>query len=330
MIKKKYYILTAAFLIASTLTVTTIVRYSKNKPNKSQANNSAQTDSSEQYGQAPFSDSLKDLETTDKDTQENLSKDIETTIITYTVKSDDTLESIASTYNITVKSIVESNNLSSNSLLKEGQVLEFPSLAGVLYKIKEGETLWDLAMLNKLDFNKIVEVNKLETPEKLKLGQKIIMPGVDTVKSLGSNTSNIKNVASNKVLNRGGSSATDSKGRLPVRGKISSLYGPRWGRQHEGIDIAAPTGTDVFASMDGKVSFSGWQGGYGNLIIIDHGKGLQSYYAHNSKLLVKRGQTVTKGTHIADVGSTGNSTGPHSHFEIRKNGTAVNPYNYVK
>lgn len=252
-------------------------------------------------------------------------------VITYTVKSGDSLESIASTYKVKVNTIAESNNLSVNAILTEGQLLEFPSINGVLYKIQNGETLWDLTMLNKVDFNKVVEINKLESPEKLKLGQKIIMPDVEKVKPVASNTSTSdkKIVASNKTLSRGGSIPTIGSS-LPVSGKISSTYGPRWGRQHAGLDIAAPTGTDVFAFMDGKVTFSGWDdGGYGNLIIIDHGNGLQGYYAHNSKLLVKKGQSVNKGTQIADVGSTGNSTGPHSHFEVRKNGTPVNPYSYL-
>lgn len=328
MFNRKKLIYVAAFLLATTLTITTIVNYTKTKPNATQVNNVILTEQAEQNGQATTADVTQNNSGTlnAAETQENLTKDNEAKIITYTAKIDDTLDSIASTYNLKVKSIAESNSLPTNSSLKEGQVLEFPSVDGVLYKIKDGETIWDLALLNNIDFNKIVEINKLESPEKLKLGQKIIMPGVDTVKPAASN----KIIASNKTISRGGSIPTTSKGSLPVRGKITSLFGPRWGRKHEGIDIAAPTGTDVFASMDGKVSFSGWEGGYGNLVIIDHGNGLQSYYGHNSKLLVKEGQTVSKGTHIADVGSTGNSTGPHSHFEIRKNGTAVNPYTYVK
>jgi murein DD-endopeptidase MepM/ murein hydrolase activator NlpD len=142
-------------------------------------------------------------------------------------------------------------------------------------------------------------------------------------------------VASNKKLSRGGSNPTSStkftiSGSLPASGRISSTFGRRWGRMHKGLDIAAPTGTDVFAFMDGKVVFSGRRGGYGNLVILDHGNGVQTYYAHNSKLLVKEGQVVSKGTHISEVGSTGNSTGPHCHFEIRKDGTAVDPSKYIK
>lgn len=200
-----------------------------------------------------------------------------------------------------------------------------------MYQIQDGETLWDLATLNNVDINRIIEVNKLKSPEKLKLGEKIIIPDVDNVKSnyLAISENDEKMVATNKSISRGGFDYT-SMGSMPVNGQISSKFGSRWGTQHSGLDIAAPTGTSVFAFMDGTVTFSGWNdGGYGNLVIIDHGNGLQSYYAHNSNLFVEQGENISRGTHIADVGSTGNSTGPHCHFEVRENGTPVDPYNYL-
>ncbi|MCM8709993.1 peptidoglycan DD-metalloendopeptidase family protein [Clostridium sp. SYSU_GA19001] len=341
MLNRRIFIFGAASILAAILTATAIMTGTTTKSDTISVNSSVLSEQTKQNEQASVTDVKQDNSNASNindindpnvaETQNASNKDAEANIITYTVKSGDTLESIASTYNLKAKNIAESNNLKADSQLKEGQVLEFPSIDGVLYKIKNGETLWDLAMLNKIDFNKIVEVNKLESPDKLKLDQKIIMPGVDEVKSITPKTTN-KITALNTSLNRGGSISanTTMKGSLPVRGKITSLFGERWGRQHEGIDIAAPVGTNVLASMDGTVSFSGWESGYGNLIIINHGNGLQSYYAHNSKLLVKKGQVVSKGTHIAEVGSTGNSTGPHCHFEIRKNGTAVNPFNYVK
>ncbi|PKM50413.1 MAG: hypothetical protein CVV02_11585 [Firmicutes bacterium HGW-Firmicutes-7] len=118
--------------------------------------------------------------------------------------------------------------------------------------------------------------------------------------------------------------------QMPVKGVITSTFGPRWGTFHEGLDIAAPTGTRISAADGGTVIYSGWNnGGYGYLVKVDHGKGFVTYYAHNSKLLVEVGQKVAKGEVIAAVGSTGNSTGPHLHFEIRKNGNPQNPYNYL-
>ncbi len=321
MFERKKLIYSAVVIIAVLLAVSALTANNKKDTATAQAEQKSET----VISNLETSNPSKEEPTSSDLTESTEKKENEITIHTYTIKSGDTIESIASTYKVKVATIAESNNISMDTELKEGQTIEFPSIDGVLYKIQNGETLWDLALLNKIDFNKIVEVNKLEAPEKLKLGQKIIMPDVEKVKPVAS-----KVVASNKTLSRGGSITASISASLPVKGKISSKYGPRWGREHAGIDIAAPTGTNVFASMAGKVSFSGWHGGYGNLIIIDHGNGLQTYYAHNSKLLVRKGQTVDKGTHIAEVGSTGNSTGPHSHFEIRKNGTPVNPYNYLK
>ena len=117
---------------------------------------------------------------------------------------------------------------------------------------------------------------------------------------------------------------------LNGKGSISSQYGSRWGTFHRGIDIAAPSGTPIYASASGTVIYSGFNtGGFGNFVMIDHGNGYQTYYAHNKSLNVKVGQKVSKGQQIATVGSTGNSTGNHVHFEIRLNGTPINPYSYI-
>ena len=117
---------------------------------------------------------------------------------------------------------------------------------------------------------------------------------------------------------------------MPTRGRLTSPYGARWGRMHKGIDIAASIGTPIKAADGGTVTFSGWQGTYGNMIEIDHGNGYKTRYAHASKLLVSKGTKVYKGQHIANVGNTGRSTGPHLHLEVLVNGTNVNPSKYVK
>lgn len=116
----------------------------------------------------------------------------------------------------------------------------------------------------------------------------------------------------------------------PTRGRLTSPFGMRWGRRHTGIDIASSRGTTIAAADAGKVSFAGWQGSYGNLVIIDHENGYQTYYAHNNKIVVKKGDRVYKGQKIAEMGSTGNSTGVHLHFEVRKNGTPINPQSFVR
>ncbi|MCL2014909.1 MAG: M23 family metallopeptidase [Defluviitaleaceae bacterium] len=120
----------------------------------------------------------------------------------------------------------------------------------------------------------------------------------------------------------------------PVNGRVTSGFG--WRRNpfgggsefHEGIDIAAPTGTPIIATGGGRVTFAGWSGAYGNKVIINHGNGLQTLYAHASAILVNVGQYVTRGETIARVGSTGRSTGPHVHYEVIQHGRSVNPVNF--
>ena len=120
----------------------------------------------------------------------------------------------------------------------------------------------------------------------------------------------------------------------PVTGTITSRFGYRQATaivsgNHKGIDIGAPNGTPIVAAADGTVTYAGWMGGYGNLVIISHGNGIQTYYGHCSKIYASVGTTVKAGDKIAAVGTTGNSTGNHLHFGIRKNGTQVNPQVYV-
>jgi murein DD-endopeptidase MepM/ murein hydrolase activator NlpD len=126
-----------------------------------------------------------------------------------------------------------------------------------------------------------------------------------------------------------GSGASASGLIWPVSGPVTSGFGMRWGRMHEGIDIAVPSGTPVHASASGQVIYAGWLGGYGNLVVIDHGDGLATAYAHNSSLSVGVGASVSQGQAISLSGSTGNSSGPHVHFEVRVNGTAVDPLAYL-
>lgn len=115
----------------------------------------------------------------------------------------------------------------------------------------------------------------------------------------------------------------------PIRGTLTSRYGARWGRLHAGIDLAAPIGTPIKAADGGKVVFAGYQGELGYLVQIDHGGGKVTWYGHCSKLLVKKGDRVYQGQHIANVGNTGRSTGPHVHFEVHINGNTKNPLNYL-
>jgi murein DD-endopeptidase MepM/ murein hydrolase activator NlpD len=115
----------------------------------------------------------------------------------------------------------------------------------------------------------------------------------------------------------------------PCDGVVVSGFGMRWGRMHEGVDIGCAFGTSNRAAASGTVIYSGWLGGYGNLIVLDHGNGLSTAYAHASSLLVGVGQSVAQGETVSLVGSTGNSSGPHLHFEVRVNGSAVDPLLYL-
>jgi len=127
-----------------------------------------------------------------------------------------------------------------------------------------------------------------------------------------------------------GTGAPSAAGLIwPVDGVVVSGFGMRWGRMHEGIDIAASSGTPIRAAAAGVVIHSGWLGGYGNLVVVDHGNGLATAYAHASVILVGVGQQVSQGETVSLVGSTGNSSGPHLHFEVRVNGEAVDPLFYL-
>lgn len=112
--------------------------------------------------------------------------------------------------------------------------------------------------------------------------------------------------------------------------RITSGFGPRWGRMHNGVDLGMAAGSPVYAAKAGTVTHSGYSGGFGNLIKIDHGGGMETYYAHCSSLIAAEGMTVEKGQLIATVGSTGNSTGPHLHFEVRMAGEPCDPMQWIE
>ena len=115
----------------------------------------------------------------------------------------------------------------------------------------------------------------------------------------------------------------------PCEGVVVSGFGVRWGRMHEGIDIACAYGAPVHASAAGTVIYAGWMQGYGNLVVLDHGNGISTAYAHASAILVSVGQSVGQGEEVSLVGATGHATGPHLHFEVRVNGVAVDPLSYL-
>lgn len=153
----------------------------------------------------------------------------------------------------------------------------------------------------------------------------VVASNKNTSKASSGTVNTATNISSNKV-------SLGISLIKPVSGIISSRFGARSNirvSSHTGLDIATSTGTPVKAAASGTVTFSGWKGSYGYLLVITHSNGVQTYYGHCQKLYVSTGQTVSQGQTIAAVGSTGNSTGPHLHFEIRVNGVAYNPQNYL-
>jgi len=237
------------------------------------------------------------------------------TVLVHTVRAGETLWDIAQAYGITVDSIVSANDLKNPNRLQVGQKLEILTVKGVLHEVASGESLWEIAQRYKVPLNDIVEVNNIADPSRIQPKTKLIIPGATRV---------LRSDA--LVVNGQLQKAFD----WPVSGRISSKYGQRWGRMHNGLDIAVNTGTPVKAAADGKVTFAGWNGNYGILVVIDHGNGVETRYAHNSRVNVKVGQQVSRGQVVAYSGNTGNSTGPHVHFEIRYRNNPVNPELYLK
>ena len=244
-------------------------------------------------------------------------------ILSYTVENGDTVSTIAEKYGLTTTTINLSNDLTASSKLSVGKVLSFPSVDGLIHVVAKGDTVWDLAKGYKVSSSAILEVNGLKEPYMLSVKQKLIIPGATKKLEVK------KAVVTKGSVSYVGGSSTGTF-IYPTKGVLTSKFGARWGRTHSGIDIGVSTGTSVKASADGKVTFSGTSGAYGKLIIIEHSKTMSTYYAHNSSLLVSVGDTVTQGQQIALSGATGNVTGPHVHFEVRVNGKAVNPLDYLK
>ena len=211
----------------------------------------------------------------------------------------------------------------------------------------------DMNRLNQLDSDlrrivsseEIVDTSRSAQPRLTNYngqGGPDIQPSVTDLKNLVKELKAAANERENSLLNLK-SSLTEKKERLaatpsiwPANGEVTSRFGWRsspWGSGsgdwHPGIDIANEMGTPVTAAADGTVVNSNWFGGYGNMVEIDHGNGIVTIYGHNSQNLVTPGQQVKKGQLIARMGSTGYSTGPHLHYEIRVNGTAVNPSSFL-
>jgi murein DD-endopeptidase MepM/ murein hydrolase activator NlpD len=249
-------------------------------------------------------------------------------IITYTVQANDTLWSIGQAFNLQVETLMWANPEveADPDLLSVGQRLDILPVDGIYYTVKAGDTVEKLAKTYKTTADKItgLEFNRLSPPHTLTAGQKIIL--VDGTKPVPPKPRPIYYPL--QIVGTPPKGAPVGSGRFmwPVVGYWSRGFSS----YHLGVDIANSIGKPVYAADDGYVMLAGqdtW--GYGLQVIIDHGNGYRTRYAHLSKILVKGGQTVKRGEKIGLVGSTGRSTGPHLHFEIIKNGVRVDPTLYL-
>ncbi|HCI29714.1 MAG TPA: M23 family peptidase [Fervidobacterium sp.] len=231
--------------------------------------------------------------------------------IDYKVQAGDTLYDLSKNFNIPIPVLMDWNPSISPSNLKIGQTLKIPLVSGIMYKPSKALTLSALAKYFFIDPEEITSVN-LSIGSNIPANKEVFVP----VGKVNTSFTQLADFV------------------WPAYGSITSEFGwrlhPIYNKNmfHSGIDIGVPLSTPVFAARGGTVKYAGWQSGYGNVIIIDHG-GYQTYYAHLSKINVYIGLRVEKGDFIARSGNTGTSTGPHLHFEVRKNDEPNDPVAYL-
>ena len=240
-------------------------------------------------------------------------------ISVYVVRKGDTISQVAKMYGVSVNTILWANDIKS-SVLTEGQTLTILPISGVRHTIKKGETIQSIVKLHGGDLEEVLQFNALSIDTKLAVGDEIIVPNGE-----------VKTIATTKSSSQPSTKpTTPSKSvpeysgyyQRPISGgrKTQGIHG------YNGVDLASSIGTAVVAAADGKVIVaknSGWNGGYGKYVVISHSNGTQTLYAHLNQGNVSVGQQVSKGQVIGTLGSTGNSSGPHVHFEIRG---AKNPF----
>lgn len=255
----------------------------------------------------------------------------------YTVQSGESLESIAKYFEVSVDSIITTNKLK-NKAIRKDDVLEIPSVSGIAYEVKNGDTLNKIAKKYNIDPDDIALYNDLFSDD-IAIGDEIYLPGAKDI--VGENITSVKKVSpkiqSKKQWANGDTSHLNTSALIDKYANLPKYIGyfvhpspgaTRTQTMHgaNSVDLANTKGAPVLASASGVVKVAksdGYNFGYGKYIIITHPNGSETLYAHNSELLVSVGQSVAQGQQIAKIGSTGNSTGPHVHFEIRG---AYNPF----
>lgn len=263
----------------------------------------------------------------------NLAATVETKPLSYRVKKEDTLSEIGRLYGISYQELFRFNHLENPDLLQVGQEIQVPIVKKWI-RLQLGDTIHSLAK----EYQTTPEILAVLNPELKEssityAGQLIAVPQ----KWQGHNP-NIpvpgKGNRSQKPLLRLADNSQSGAYvfRWPVNGQITSNFGWRNGRQHKGIDIwnEAKAKAEICASLGGMVTQAGYSGGYGNLVVIDHGGGWVTYYAHLSQISVSKGERINTGERLGMMGQTGRATGYHLHFEVRKNEKAINPLLVLK
>lgn len=241
-------------------------------------------------------------------------------ISVYVVREGDTLSQIANMFHVTSNTIRWANDLEGE--IQPGQQLVILPVTGVKHKVKSGGTVADLAELYKADAREIALFNGISVNTNLEAGMEILVPNGELHVEEKKKTKTIVKSSSGKSSSVTSSSKGSSIFKHPVPGavKTQGIHG------YNGVDFGAPIGTPIYAAAGGQVIISkgsGWNGGYGNYVVIKHDNGSQTLYAHASTVNVASGEWVSQGDLIATVGNTGKSTGPHLHFEVRG---ATNPF----
>lgn len=231
----------------------------------------------------------------------------------YTVHSGDTWSGIAEMYGVTVNTILWANDKKQTDKLVEGNILLIPPISGIEHTVKSGQTCQSLAKMYKVEASDIAEYNNLSADCVVKSGDELFIP--DAVKPEEAPVKKSTTSVAKK------NNSKNSSGQKLSGYFINPLSGARKSQglhDNNAVDLAISTGTPIHASAAGTVSLAknGYNGGFGNLVIINHPNGTQTLYAHQSKLSVTTGEQVTQGQVIGYVGSTGRSTGPHLHFEV--------------
>lgn len=247
--------------------------------------------------------------------------------IKYTVEPGDTLFSIGQRYKISIDAIRYINNLTDADSISIGQVLSIPPISGIIHKVKTGDSLSSISKLYDVPAQAIADFNYLTDLTTLAIGSELVIPDAK-IPQIPTQVNPTSGLSFNQITQETGF----KKGwcRWPTTSRIIT-QGYFW--YHTGIDVATPWFSampPIFACSAGRVVKAGWDPtGYGIMVLIDHGNGYQTLYAHLSKLRVSYGDYVRQGDQIGVMGNTGRSTGPHLHFEVRKFSVRQNPFNHV-